>query len=420
VDLSSFRIISFGCKVNQAEGEALAAHLCAAGLAEAPDDAAADLLIINTCCVTAEAARQGRQRIRRAARSGAAVAVTGCDAHSAAGDEALRRIEGVRLVEADKRRLVEQLGARLSLAAMRPALDRSRALLKIQDGCPGGCTFCIVPLVRPVVRSLPPAEAARDLADLVAAGFREVVLCGIHLGLYGADLRPRATLPDLVGRLLSAPGEFRLRLSSIEPMEVTDALLERMAAEPERVCPHLHVPLQSGDDGVLVRMGRPYTAAEFLSMIERVRRTLERPAITADILVGFPSETDAAFKRTLAVCREAGLARIHVFPYSARPGTAAAAMRPQVPAETIRARRAEAAALGEHLAAAYRAGLVGTQGRVVVEKVGPDGSAEGLSERYQRVRIVGGLPSNAARRRQIVRVHLTRAAGECLEGEVLA
>jgi len=494
-----FQVISFGCKVNQVEGEALAARLRGFGLVESPPGAPADLVIVNTCAVTAEAARQCRQRVRRAVREGAAVVVTGCAAHPAA-DAAMAAIAGVLLVDPDKDRAAEGIAClsasrlikkrvqdpfsdglvgrskssqakgekghgasangvcgrvkkgpgpflssdEIGLVAGSPAPQRkgpgpfsggpfsgdleagvsarARALLKVQDGCPAACAYCIVPKVRPGLWSMPPGEASRRVGELVAAGFHEIVLCGIHLGLYGAGLEPRSALADLVGRLSAAQGDFRIRLSSIEPMEATDALLERMAAEPQRLCPHLHLPLQSGDDEVLRRMGRPYTAAEFLGVIGRVRKMLPLAAITTDVMVGFPGETEGAFERTLAACRAAGFSRIHVFPFSRRPGTAAAGMSPQAPREVIRARRARAAALGDELAAAYRRGLVGREARVVVEKVSADGSAEGLCERYVRVRIRSPrVPSGAGcfARRQLISVRIAGAEGDCLIGELL-
>ncbi|MFO8012806.1 MAG: radical SAM protein, partial [Phycisphaerae bacterium] len=453
--ITTFKIVSFGCKVNQTEGFALADRLRRRGLVQVGRRAHADLVIVNTCCVTAEAARQGRQRVRRALRRGTTVAVTGCAAHPASGDAALGRIEGLAAVDADKDRLLARLAetgclpaaaraepdapgrsvepaaeaaghphppwptatpdgdARLlpqparkaggshragatvcssnraprsqntdwqairGTACGGPSQPRSRAMLKVQDGCPGGCAYCIVPKVRPEVRSVPPEEAARRAAALVAEGFREIVVCGIHLGLYGVDLEPRdecqdvipteasrsdgerrnlavgpndeiprlaalarndnrSPLAGLLARLLEVEGLGRLRLSSILPTEVDAALLDLMAAEPERLCPHLHLSLQSGDDAVLAEMGRPYTAEAFLRTVARVRAALDEPALTTDVLVGFPGETDAAFERTLAVCREAGFARMHVFPFSARPGTRAAAMPGRVPRQVAR------------------------------------------------------------------------------------
>jgi threonylcarbamoyladenosine tRNA methylthiotransferase MtaB len=447
--IATFKVVSFGCKVNQTEGLALADRLRRRGLTEVGRRARADLVIVNTCCVTAEAARQGRQQIRRARRRGTAVAVTGCAAHAASGDAALARIEGLAAMDADRDRLLARLvetgcvpdapvsptpgqersqwpgstagstggqaasGTRRT-AAGSPSQPRSRAMLKVQDGCPGGCAYCIVPKVRPEVRSVPPEDAARQAEALVAEGFREVVVCGIHLGLYGADLASSSTLAGLMERLLAVEGLGRLRLSSILPTEVDAALLALMAAEPERLCPHLHLSLQSGDDAVLAQMGRPYTAAAFLETLARVRAALDQPAITTDVLVGFPGETDAAFERTLAVCREAGFARMHVFPFSARPGTRAADMPGRVPREVARERRGRATEVGEDLAAVYRRRLVGRREQVVLETVSGNGPAEGVAARYVRVRMDGPLPDGAVRR-DLVPVRL-----EGIEGEALA
>jgi len=435
-----FEVVSFGCKVNQAEGRALAARLRDAGLVEADakavEDAARRLVIVNTCAVTAEAARQGRQRIRRAVRDGADVVVTGCAAHPAAGADALAGIGDVRLVEADKDRVVETLQrdeasctARAGPASAEPTpatadlrqtprltTTRSRAMLKVQDGCPDACAYCIVPLVRPTVRSTPPEETVRQLAALVAEGYREIMICGIHLGLYGADLRPRTRLVDLLERMLTVPGLGRLRLSSLAPLEVSDRLLALMQAEPERLCPHLHVSLQSGDDGVLARMGRPYTTGEFAGVVRRIRGALPLPAVTTDVLVGFPGETDAAFENTLRVCREVGFSRIHAFRFSPRPGTRAADMPDPVPPDVIRARRRAVSALGDRLAAAYRESLVGRTARVVVEALHGDGSADGLSERYVRVHVRAPLPAGAARR-EILPVRLLSTAGDRIEAK---
>ncbi|MFO8012229.1 MAG: radical SAM protein, partial [Phycisphaerae bacterium] len=192
-------------------------------------------------------------------------------------------------------------------------------------------------------------------------------------------------------------------------------LLARMAAEPDRLCPHLHLSLQSGEDAVLARMGRPYTAGGFLRTVERVRDALDEPAITTDVLVGFPGETDAAFERTLAVCREAGCARMHVFPFSARPGTRAAAMPGRVPRQVARDRRRRAAEVGEDLAAGYRRRLVGRREQVVLETVPGAGPAEGVAARYVRVRIRGPVPDGAARR-DLVPVRLEAVDGEALTG----
>ena len=467
--IRTFRVVSFGCKVNQTEGLALADRLRRLGLREAGPRRPADLVIINTCTVTAEADRQGRQRLRRAARRGAAVAVTGCGVHPAAGGEVLEGVADPLAADADKDRLLARLQDAGHLPAPGPADDRapgnraarrpshiarrpsqaaaesvaddvvaseghhagapteppadaasqprSRAMLKVQDGCPGGCTYCIVPMVRPDVRSVPMRDVVRQAEALVAEGFREIVLCGIHLGLYGTDLAPGAPAPTLVtllARLLAVDGLGRLRLSSLSPAEVDDALLGLMAAEPDRLCPHLHLSLQSGDDEVLARMGRPYTRSEFLRTVARVREALDEPALTSDVLVGFPGETEEAFEHTLRTCREAGFARMHVFPFSPRPGTRAIEMPGRVPPKAVRERCRRAAELGEDLAAACRHRLVGRDEQVAVESVRRDGAAEGLAARYVRVRIPGPLPGGAGPC-DLVAVRLVGVKGDVLQ-----
>jgi len=309
-------------------------------------------------------------------------------------------------------------------------------MLKVQDGCPGGCAYCIVPRVRPDVRSVSPDDVVRQAEALAAEGFREIVLCGIHLGLYGCDLAPipnnhrkigrprdlpvaarKAGAPRLVTlleRLLAVDGLGRLRLSSLSPAEVDDALLRLMAAEPRRLCPHLHLSLQSGDDEVLARMGRPYTHRDFLRTAARVREALDEPALTTDVLVGFPDESEEAFENTLRTCREAGFSRMHVFPFSPRPGTRAAEMPGRVPPKAVRERCRRAAELGDDLAAAYRRRLVGRDEQMAVESVRRDGSAEGLAARYVRVMVRGLLPPGAGRR-DLVPVRLTGVAGDAME-----
>jgi len=425
--IRTFRVVSFGCKVNQTEGLTLADRLRRLGLRDAPPGGPADLVIVNTCTLTAEADRQGRQRLRRAARQGAAVAVTGCGAHPASGGKPLDGVAGLLAADADKDRLVAYLqeAGHLPTApageapSASPSQPRSRAMLKVQDGCPGGCAYCIIPKVRPEVRSVPPDDVLRQAERRVAEGFREIVLCGIHLGLYGCDLTPPLSLAGLVERLLAVAGLGRLRLSSLSPAEVDEALLALAASEPERFCPHLHLALQSGDDAVLSRMGRPYTRSDFLRTVARARETLDEPALTTDVLVGFPGETEEAFANTLRTCREAGFARMHVFPFSPRPGTRAAEMPGRVPVKVVRERCRRAAELGETLADAYRRRLVGRREAVAVESVRRDGSAEGRAARYVRVAIGGPLPTGAGRR-DLVPVRITGVAGDGLEAHVEA
>ena len=265
------------------------------------------------------------------------------------------------------------------------------------------CAFCIIPSVRGKSRSRTAAELCAEVADLVRHGHREIVLCGIHIGHWGRERGE--TLADLVRALsdLDVRDEggcsidFRVRLSSIEATEVTDPLVELMAARPERIAPHLHMPMQAGDDDVLRAMNRWYTVREYLDACDRIRTRLDRPAFTADVLVGFPGETAAAFQNTLETVRRAGFARVHAFPFSHRPGTAAAHLAP-VPPEEMRARRAELSETAADIGRAFRRSLVGATEHIVLE-----GSA-GLSGRYQRVRVP--LDDDADRRGAIVPVRL--------------
>lgn len=391
----SVRFVTFGCKANQYDTQLLRETLVRRGWRE--EERGADLVVVNTCTVTAEAGRKARQLVRRLHREDPAlkICVTGCLAESE--PELLRELPGVSWVlgNGEAKRPVNflrQLGLELDPeelgvpAGITEFAGHTRAFLKIQDGCDRACAFCIIPSVRGPSRSRPADELEREVSDLVAAGHREVVLCGIHIGHWGLDLG--LDLAHLLERLATvrvadergAPIDFRLRLSSIEATEVDGGVLEALARHPARLAPHLHMPLQSGDDGVLRAMNRWYGVDEYLSACERIRAALERPAFTADVLVGFPGEDEAAFENTLAAVRAAGFCRVHVFPFSPRPGTAAAG-RPGVAPEAARERRARLSELAHELGQAYRTSLVGARDVVVLE------GAVGLSGRYQRVRV---------------------------------
>lgn len=392
----SVRFITFGCKANQYDTQVLREALGRRGWSEAEREA--ELVVINTCTVTAEAGRKARQLARRIARESpdAKIAMTGCLAESE--PEILRELPGVHWVlgngEAKRpanflRNLGEEVDPEeLGIpSGITEFAGHTRAFLKIQDGCDMACAFCIIPSVRGRSRSRPIAELSDEVAELVRRGHSEVVLCGIHIGHWGRDLGLH--LADLLEALASLepldsakdPIPWRLRLSSIEATEVDERVLEVMARHPVRIAPHLHMPMQSGDDEVLASMNRWYTSAEYLEACRRIRAALDRPAFTADILVGFPGETDAQFENTLATCREAGFTRVHVFPFSPRPGTAANELGGRVAPEVVRERRAQLGELSSELAERFRAGLAGARDAVVLE------GSSGLSGRYQRVRV---------------------------------
>lgn len=376
---------TLGCRLNQFESDALERMAQEAGHEVVDAAAAPEVVVVNTCTITHEADADARQLVRRAARSGARVVVTGCWA-TAAPDEAAA-LPGVALVvgNREKERLFALLGEpaaervhvapvdllrRVRVARLRPAPDpqRSRAYLKIQDGCDYRCSFCIVPRVRGRSSSVPVEEVRRQLGELVAAGVPEVVLTGVHLGIYGRDLRPRATLAGLIAELLPRLGDARLRLGSVDPHEVDDALIGLLAGD-RRLCRYLHLPVQSGDDEVLRRMRRGHTAADLRELVPRLAREVPGIGLGTDVIVGFPGESDEAFAATHALLAALPLASLHVFSYSPRAGTDAAGLSGQVPAETRQRRCAALRALSAAKSRAFAAGQVGQTLPAVVHRV---------------------------------------------------
>lgn len=352
-------IFTLGCKVNQCDSAAMAESLRAHGHQIVSADSSADIYIINTCVVTGRTEAQSRQLIRRVLRAqpDSRVVVTGCYAqispheiaavsdrvHIAGNREkddmpafisTFLVAEGRTCAVADMRR-----ETRFTTAACSRFLERTRAFLKIQDGCNSRCSYCVVPAARGASRSLPPQEVHARLARLAQAGYREVVLTGIHLGAYGLDLEPQAGIAKLLESLETTEGfrHLRIRLSSIEPTELTDELISVIVRSP-LVCHHVHVPLQSGDAGVLKRMGRPYSPAFFVERISRLSAAIADVTIGIDVIAGFPGETEAQFQHTVELVQQIPAGYLHVFPYSRRPGTAASLFNPQVPERTKKER----------------------------------------------------------------------------------
>jgi threonylcarbamoyladenosine tRNA methylthiotransferase MtaB len=397
------RLLTLGCKVNQYETQYVKELLEQNGYATDPAGGRADLVVVNTCTVTGEGDAKSRQLIRRLhqADPGAAIVVMGC--YATRDPDAVGRLPGVARVITDKARLAEELasfGVSRRPAGISRFDDHQRAFVKVQDGCLLNWSYCIIPSVRPALRSRPPDEIADEVVRLVASGYREVVLTGIHLGHYGLDLsrgRPKAAwtrLWHLLERLARLPGDFRLRLSSLEAAEARDDLV-RVLAEQPRVCPHLHLCLQSGSDRVLARMKRRYTSAGFLERVRRIRAALDLPAFSTDVIVGFPGETDEDFEATCRVVRAVGFSRVHVFTYSARPGTPAVALGPAVPPAVSAGRRVYLRRLERELADAYFRSLLGRRLDVLVEGPDPErpGYARGTSCRYAPVRFPGHAPA---------------------------
>ncbi len=385
---------SLGCKLNQSEVEALARRFIAAGCQVVTDVEEADLCVVNTCAVTHIAARKSRRLIRRLHRANpkARIVVTGCYAELFPHEVA--KIEGVDLIvsNADKERLVERLGIRgYGIGVLTPIpyplfFNRTRAFVKIQDGCNNRCAYCVIGLARGRERSRPPEEVLAEIEARVEAGCKEVVLTGVNIGAYGRDLG--TSLGRLIEDILTKTAVPRLRLSSIEPWDFDPSLL-RLWEDP-RLCRHLHLPLQSGCDATLRRMGRRYTAAEYAELVERAREAIPDLAVTTDVIVGFPGETEAEFEESLRFVEKMGFARLHVFKYSARPGTLAATMPHQVPPEVKRARSEAMMALGRRSSKAFRRRFLGRTMEVLWERKerGREGGKRvwsGLTDNYIRV-----------------------------------
>ncbi len=415
------RIISFGCRLNAYEAEVMRGHARAASLS---DPSLGETIIVNTCAVTAEAERQARQAIRRARREHpeARLIVTGCAAQI--DPEAYARMPEVDRVLGNEEKLRAE--SFLPGAGPRVAVDdimsvretaghliegfagRARAFVQVQQGCDHRCTFCIIPYGRGNSRSVPLGQVVAQVRKLVAGGTPEVVLSGVDLTSYGADLPGAPSLGQMARRLLAQVPELeRLRLSSVDAVEIDEDLLRLLAEEP-RLMPHLHLSLQSGDDLVLKRMKRRHARADAVALCARVRRLRPDVAFGADLIAGFPTETEAMFQRTLSLVDDCGLTYLHVFPYSPRPGTPAARM-PQVPPRIRKARAKRLREMGEAALAAFLEGRVGTDARVLIERQG-----FGRSEHYAPVEFVAGSPG------EIVPLRITGASRGRLQGSLAA
>jgi threonylcarbamoyladenosine tRNA methylthiotransferase MtaB len=398
------RIITLGCKVNQCESAAIAHLLEQKGWACSLGDDPPDAVIINTCTVTGKAAMQSRQAIRQAIRNypAARVIVTGCYAQTAA-DEILA-IKGVErlLQQEDKMRIADILSANgcacdkrpapdlRSFAAM-PAVDRperTRAFLKVQDGCNARCTYCIVPYARGRSRSMPLPDVLTHLAHLGREGLREVVLTGIHLGAYGLDLQPATDLYGLLCAVLAKAPVDRIRLSSIEPVEITPRLVELVKDSDGALCRHFHIPLQSGDDAVLRRMGRPYDSARFARVIEEIACRLPEASIGVDVIAGFPGESEEAFSNTCRLIESLPVSYLHVFPFSPRKGTPAAAFKENVPQRITKERCRVLRALGEKKRSAFYRRAIRKKLTILIETADEKtGLAKGWTDTYIPVTI---------------------------------
>ena len=401
-----YSLVTFGCRVNQADSLSLEGSLRARGaICTAPDEA--DLVVVNTCSVTATADQGARQTIRRIARSNpdVQIVVTGC--YATRRPEELRQLPNVTHVVSNQ--LKDDLLSVIALndlsahstatrygdgdgpcGALEPGVaGRTAFTMRVQTGCEERCSYCIIPTTRGASRSRPLPEVMHQLAQVVASGYKEIIITGVHLGSYGRDLGDGSTLTALVRLLAARDAEVLFRISSLEPMDCTDEIVDLVAASP-RLAPHFHLPLQHGADSVLRRMRRPYTAAAYRRLVDRIRALMPHASIGSDVIVGFPGETAAEFDATESVLRELPLTHLHVFPYSDRPGTEASAMVGRVDGVTIRERGQRVRAIGHALSTRFRLSQAGTTRRAL----SVDDGLSAVTDNFLKVRLPEQVPRN--------------------------
>jgi threonylcarbamoyladenosine tRNA methylthiotransferase MtaB len=400
-----YTITTLGCKVNQSESEYLAACFKSQGMREADSaksgsrpSQTADVCIINTCAVTQKAAMQSRQAIRKSIRLNpdARIIVTGC--YAQIQPDQIRRIDKVddiighrakmRIPDLIKTEVADEDTSATpelpfcNIEALPADFSRTRPVLKIQDGCNTFCTYCIVPYARGRSRSMPVKDVSNAVNAVHSSGKHEIVLAGIHLGCYGQELTPSTSLFQLLNHVLSATSIERIRLSSIEPAELTSDII-KLAAESGRLCRHFHIPLQSGDDSILERMHRPYTRSMFSALTRQIHVVMPDAAIGADTLVGFPGETEAAFENTFTLIEELPISYLHVFPFSARKGTPAYTFTDKVAGHVIKARCRRLRELGNHKKIEFYQKFIHQKIEILVE-----------SQRDRKTGLLKGFTSN--------------------------
>ena len=366
-----FRLYTLGCKVNQYETETVRCALLQQGYAETQDGGIADLVIVNTCTVTAESEAKSRKTIRKLINEhpGAKIVVMGCAA--AHHPESILQIGGVTEIIADKRQISNFL-RKLGITELPKGIDsfgeRHRAFIKIQDGCQVRCAYCIIPQVRPVLRSRPIEDVLPEIRTLARNGYREIVLTGIHLGHYGIDFAEGGSrLAELARRAVELPESFRLRLSSLEAVEVSDELIDLMLRYPDRICQHLHLSMQSGSDEVLRRMKRRWLSEPFARRCEEILSQFDQLALTTDVIVGFPGETAEDFEQTCRMVERLRFSKVHVFRFSPRRGTEAETLPHRVSSSEQKRRSAILMDIADVLRSDFAASLIGSRETVLLE-----------------------------------------------------
>ena len=426
--------VTLGCKVNQVDSDALRQRMEAAGYACVEPEATPDVLVINSCAVTAESERKTRQKLRhfRALHRECILVLTGCAVQVSKADAYPEAdiVLGHREADDLARYIDEFSSKRAQIVCIsshhhdeafgdfaHKSVDRTRAHLKIEDGCDRFCAYCIIPHARGRVRSMPLETMRREIQSLDAQGFREIVLVGINLAAYGSDLGcDLGDALDLFSKLELSKIR-RVRLGSLEPDLLTPSLLERISSvfyfSNTELCPHFHISLQSGCNSALKRMNRHYSKEEYFILVKRLRALFPGAAVTTDIMVGFPGESDAEFEASLEFARAVGFAKIHVFPFSARPGTAAATMPGQVPRAVKQARAKKMLTLARECHANFLNSQIGRVLEVLPEEPHPAGGMRGYSAHYAPVRITD---AGRGHQNQIISVVVQAAEGDCCVG----
>jgi len=389
-----YAVVTFGCRVNQADSLAIEREFLARGLEAVPPDRA-DIVVVNTCSVTATADQGARQTIRRVVRSNpmAQVIVTGCYATRSESDVA--RLPNVVHVIPNSRK--DHLSHVINLTtadhsaegdgpcgrSLAPGIaGRTAFTLRVQTGCDERCSYCIIPSTRGTGRSRPLQRVVHDVDGVIAAGYKEIVITGVHLGSYGRDLPGHPSLVELMQRLVDRSEDVLFRVSSLEPMDCTPELVGLFVSSA-RIAPHFHLPLQHGSDAMLRAMRRPYTVAYYSDLVHRMVTVMPAASLGSDVIVGFPGESDSHFAESLAVLRELPLSHLHVFPYSDRPGTEASALASKVDGSVIRERARAVRDIGTHLASQFRRAQLGTTRRALVV----DDGWSAVTDNYIKVRL---------------------------------
>lgn len=434
--IKTFKIVTLGCKVNQYESAFLKDSLLNEGWCNVSKDVIADMTIVNTCIVTQRASYQSRQAIRKALRENPSGKVSAIGCYGQVFPEELSQIEGLHLITGNTEKaqlpkvlheMMESVGPQIisgdfeqkkdfDFLPIKSFLNRTRSFLKIQDGCESFCSYCIVPYARGPQRSLDPDKVIRMLEKLSVADFKEVVLTGVHLGKYGIDMDGGEDLKGLLKRIGKQGLPIRVRLSSLEPTEIDRELIEMIESE-KWICSHFHIPLQSGDNGILEKMNRSYKANEFANLIERIHRRVPLAAIGVDVMAGFPGEDKKAYRNTYALIDALPVSYLHVFPFSPRKGTSAWGFPDRVDQGLIKERAGELRTLGKEKRRIFHRLCLGREFSVLAEGWASDNRdmIKGLSDNYLRV----VFPSSCLVKNKLVKIRIEEVGQDSVSGKTV-